>query len=77
MILNTEFGTEGILAYSEYGTISTESNDTTTGNASGIYQLESGRAEYVSGIHSSTNSYTNIIGNEDSSRAVVVCGEGL
>lgn len=65
MALNTEFGTAGILAHSEYGTIPTESNDTTTGNASGIYQLGYGKYEYVAGIYSSTNSYTNIIEKAD------------
>ena len=65
MALNTEFGTAGILAYSEYGTIPTNSNDTTTGNASGIYQLEYSNFEFVAGIYSSTNSNTNIIGKAD------------
>ena len=66
MALNTEFGTAGILAYSEYGYVPTSSNDTTTGNASGIYQLGYGKYEYVTGIYSSTNIYTNIIGKADS-----------
>ena len=65
MALNTEFGTAGILAYSEYGIIPTKSNDTTTGNASGIYQLGYENAENVAGIYSSTNSDTNIIGKAD------------
>lgn len=65
MALNTEFGTAGILAYSEYGYVPTNSKDTTTGNASGIYQLGYGKQEYVAGIYSSTNSYTNIIGKAD------------
>lgn len=65
MALNTEFGTAGILAYSEYGTIPTNSKDTTTGNASGIYQLGYSNYEYVAGIYSSTNSVTNIIGKAD------------
>lgn len=65
MALNTEFGTAGILAYSEYGTIPTNSKDTTTGNASGIYQLGYTNYEYVAGIYSSTNKYTNIIGKAD------------
>lgn len=65
MALNTEFGTAGILAYSEYGYVPTESKDTTTGNASGIYQLGYSNYEYVAGIYSSTNNYTNIIGNAD------------
>ena len=65
MALNTEFGTAGILAYSEYGYVPTNSKDTTTGNASGIYQLGYGKYEYVAGIYSSTNSYTNIIEKAD------------
>lgn len=65
MALNTEFGTAGILAYSEYGTIPTESNDTTTGNASGIYQLGYSNSEYATGIYLSTNSNTEIIGKAD------------
>lgn len=65
MALNTEFGTAGILAYSEYGYVPTKSKDTTTGNASGIYQLGYSNCEFVAGIYSSTNSYTNIIGKAD------------
>ena len=65
MALNTEFGTAGILAYSEYGYVPANSKETTTGNASGIYQLGYGKQEYVAGIYSSTNSYTNIIGKAD------------
>ena len=65
MALNTEFGTAGILAYSEYGTIPTNSNDTTTRNASGIYQLGYSNYEYVAGIYSTTDSDTNIIGKAD------------
>ena len=56
MILNTEFGTVGILAYSEYGLKPTGSNnDTTTGNASGVYQLAYGNYEYVAGIYTTSN----------------------
>ena len=65
MALNTEFGTVGILAYSEYGMLPTQSNDTTTGNSSGIYQLGYGEKEYVAGIFTSTNNYTNAIGEAD------------
>ena len=66
MALNTEFGTAGILACSEYGYVPISSKDTTTGNASGIYQLGYGNYEYVAGIYSSTNNATNIIENADS-----------
>lgn len=65
MALNTEFGTIGILECSEYGTVPTSSKDTTTGNKSGVYQMAYGRYEFVAGIYSSTNSYTNVIGNAD------------
>ena len=66
MALNTEFGTAGILSYSRYGSVPTSSNDTTTGNASGIYQLGYGKYEYVAGIGTSTNEYVNVIANADS-----------
>lgn len=65
MALNTEFGTAGILAYSEYGTIPTNSKDTTTGNASGIYQLGYENAEYVAGIYSKNSDYIKVIENAD------------
>lgn len=65
MALSTEFETVGILAYSEYGYVPTNSKDTTTGNASGIYQLGYSNYEFVAGIYSSTDSYTNIIGKAD------------
>lgn len=66
MALNTEFGTAGILSYSKYGSIPTTSSDTTTGNASGIYQLGYRKYEYVAGIGTSTNIYMNVIANADS-----------
>ena len=67
MALNTEFGTAGILSYSRYGSVPTSSNgDTTTGNASGIYQLGYGKYEYVAGIGTSTNNNANVIANADS-----------
>mgnify|MGYP004533968107 FL=1 len=66
MALNTEFGTAGILAYSEYGFIPTAPKDTTTGNASGIYQLGYGNYEYVAGISKTYgNDYMNIISKAD------------
>ena len=67
MALSTEFGTAGILSYSKYGTITTSTNDTTTGNESGIKQLGHGNYEYVAGIYSSSsNNSMNIIFNADS-----------
>lgn len=66
MALNTEFGTAGILSYSRYGSVPKSSSDTTTGNASGIYQLGYGKFEYVAGIGTSTNNYMNVIANADS-----------
>lgn len=84
MALNTEWGAAGILAYSMYGTIPTSSNDTTTGNASGIYQMGYSKYEYVAGIYSTTNSYTNIIESADSryynkyeSSGTTIAGDGL
>ena len=65
MVLNTEFGTAGILSYSKYGTVPTKSNDTTTGNESGIKQLGYGNFEYVAGIGSSSNSTMNVIFKAD------------
>ena len=65
MALNTEFGTAGILSYSRYGAVPTNSNDSTTGNESGIKQLGYGNYEYVAGIYSSSNSYMNVIFNAD------------
>ena len=83
MALNTEFGTAGILAYSEYGTIPTNSKDKTTGNASGIYQLGYSNCEYVAGIYSSTNSNTEIIGKADAryynkyASSISIPGDGM
>ena len=66
MQLNTEFGTVGILAYSQYGEkMASSYKDTTTGNASGVYQIGFGKSEFVAGIYTSTNVYTNVIGNSD------------
>ena len=66
MALNTEYGTAGILSYSRYGAVPTISNDSTTGNESGIKQLGYGNYEYVAGIYSTPNSsYMNVIFNAD------------
>ena len=71
MILNTEYGTIAILAKSKYGQDSSSSNDTTTGHESGVFRLGGYGSGYstvyenVAGIYTSTNEYTNIIGNAD------------
>lgn len=83
MALNTEFGTAGILAYSEYGYVPTSSNDTTTGNASGIYQLGYNNAEYIAGIYSKNSEDINVIGNSDDryfniySSGTSITGDGM
>lgn len=67
MILNTEYGTIAILTKSKYGQDSSSSNDTTTGNESGVFRLGGYGSVYenVAGIYTSTNEYTNIIGSAD------------
>ena len=45
MAKNTEWGTAALLAISAYGS---NSNSTTTGNSSGIYNLADGKMEYTS-----------------------------
>lgn len=73
MSLSTEFGTTGILAYSEYGAIPTNSKDTTTGNSSGIYQMAYNNIyEFVAGIvdnastnEGSLNDHRKVIYNAD------------
>lgn len=65
MALNTEVGTAGILSYSRYGAVPTSANDSTTGNESGIKQLGYGNYEYVAGIGSTSNGYTDVIFNAD------------
>ena len=64
MIKNTEYGTVGMLAASIYGakTSNGMSNGTTTGNATGVYQMGTNqngdKNEYVAGIYGeSTSSY--------------------
>ena len=83
MALNTEFGTIGILAYSEYGTIPTNSKDITTGNESGVYQIRYGIYEYVAGIFDVQHSGINIIRNSDGrysnkyKASVSIAGDGM
>ena len=59
MALNTEMGTAVILTFSEFGVRPTSSNDTTTGNQSGIFQLGYGYAEYTAGVNK--NSYVSYV----------------
>ena len=73
MIKNTEYGTVGMLAASIYGANSSYGykSGTTTGNATGIYQMGTGangdKAEYVAGIlGTSTSSYIKNIKNAPS-----------
>lgn len=70
MIKNTEYGTVGMLAASVYGAKTSRgySNGTTTGNATGVYQMGTGtngdKTEYVAGIYGeSTSSYIKNIKN--------------
>ena len=83
MILNTEYGAAGILAYSEYGKIPNSAKETTTGNASGIYQLGYGKYEFVAGIYLSTNLDVKAIEKADSryynnyTQKIPIVGDGM
>ncbi len=55
MILNTEYGTAGILACSEYGNKPTKELDNTTGNESGIYQMGYDKYSFVGGLYKSSS----------------------
>lgn len=84
MALSTEFGTVGILAYSEYGVIPTESSDTTTGNESGVYQLGYGNGQYACGIlTTSEENYMNVIAKADTryynkyDSKIPIAGDGM
>ena len=62
MAKNTEWGTAAMLAASVYGTApSGQSNASTTGNETGIYQMADGKWEYVAGIYSK-DSYSYDVG---------------
>lgn len=64
MALNTEWGTVAILTDSTFGvgtSISGKSNDkTSTGNASGVYNLANGKYEYVASTYNGTSSSYNV-----------------
>lgn len=63
MIKNTEWGATAMLATSSYGGITDNTAAaTTTGNNSGIYQMNSG-TEYVAGMWNTENTYNSILYN--------------
>ena len=65
MALNTEWGGAALLADSIFGvgnSITGNSDKTTTGNASGVYNMANGKYEYVAGIWNKTkNDYNKTI----------------
>lgn len=62
MAKNTEWGTAAMLSASAYGTApSGQSSATTTGNATGVYQMADGIWEYVAGIWDASNDYMSNI----------------
>lgn len=67
MAKNTEWGAAAMLAASPYGSApSGKSDASTTGNATGIYQMADGTWEYVAGIYNTTNTYMSKLKNADS-----------
>lgn len=67
MALNTEWGTVALLTDSIYGNGNDKTpGKTSTGNASGVYDLTGGMSEYVATIfNGETNSYNKKIGSSD------------
>ena len=66
MTKNTEWGTAAMLAASSYGTvINGVSDESTTQNKTGIFQMADKTYEYVAGIYNSTNSYMDKIRSAD------------
>lgn len=62
MAKNTEWGTAAMLSASAYGTApSGQSSATTTGNATGVYQMADRTWEYVAGIWDASNDYMSNI----------------
>lgn len=62
MAKNTEWGTAAMLSASAYGEAPTGRSDaSTTGNATGIYQMADGTSEYVTGIYNTSNQYMSKI----------------
>lgn len=67
MAKNTEWGTVALLAASAYGEApSGTSGATTTGNATGVYQMANSTAEFTTGIFNGSNSSTSTILAADS-----------
>lgn len=67
MAKNTEWGTAAMLSASAYGTApSGQSSESTTGNATGIYQMADANTEYVTGIWNSSNGDISKIKNANS-----------
>lgn len=66
MAKNTEWGTAAMLAASIYGSApSGKSDESTTGNKTGIYQMADNLWEYAIGIYSDANQHTEKIKNAD------------
>lgn len=77
MAKNTEWGAAAMLAASPYGSApSGQSDASTTGNATGIYQMADGTWEYVAGIYNTTNTtYMSKLKNADSRYVDLYTGE--
>lgn len=67
MAKNTEWGTVALLAASAYGEAPTGQSDaSTTGNATGVYQMADGTWEYVAGIYNTSKIVASYIKPKDS-----------
>ncbi len=76
MAKNTEWGAAAMLAASPYGSAPSGNSDaSTTGNATGIYQMADGSFEYVAGIYNTTNTYMSKLKNADSRYVDIYTGE--
>lgn len=76
MAKNTEWGAAAMLAASPYGSApSGQSNASTTGNATGIFQMADGTYEDVAGIYNTSNDYMSKLKNADSRYVNIYTGE--
>ena len=76
MAKNTEWGAAAMLAASPYGSApSGRSDASTTGNATGIFQMADGTYEYVAGIYNTSNDYMSKLKNADSRYVNIYTGE--
>lgn len=69
MILNTEWGTVAMLTASSFGAgkeITGNSDSTSTGNESGIYNLANGMSEYTATVDNSEKNGNGLLQNADS-----------